>query len=99
MFPITYHVGQIVFIGKMFIGDKWTLLSIPKGNSKEYNAEKFAQPKTQVGDEFLKNASQKKRDKERCARKLRRGIRYANKFLLRIWHNERKERRHANRRR
>lgn len=52
-----YHIGQIVFIGKMLIGDKWTPLSIPKGNSKEYNAEKFAQPKekTHFTDEFLNN--------------------------------------------
>lgn len=40
-----YHVGQIVFIGKLFINEKWTSLSIPKGNSKEYNADKFAKPK------------------------------------------------------
>ena len=40
-----YHVGQIVFIGKLLCNDKWTSLSIPKGNSKEYNADKFAKPK------------------------------------------------------
>ena len=40
-----YHVGQIVFIGKMACSDKWTSLSIPKGNSKEYNADKFSKPK------------------------------------------------------
>jgi hypothetical protein len=39
-----YHVGQIVFIGKM-AAEKWDSLSIPKGNSREYNAEKFAKPK------------------------------------------------------
>jgi hypothetical protein len=36
-----YHIGQIVFIGKMLCNDKWTSLSIPKRNSKEYNAGKF----------------------------------------------------------
>jgi len=40
-----YHVGQIVFIGKMLCNDKWTSLSIPKGNSTEYNADKFSKPK------------------------------------------------------
>ena len=39
-----YHVGQIVFIGKMLCGNKWTSLSIPKGKSKEYNADKFGTP-------------------------------------------------------
>lgn len=40
-----YHVGQIVFIGKMMCNNKWSSLSIPRGNSQTYNAEKFAQPK------------------------------------------------------
>lgn len=40
-----YHVGQIVFIGKMLTNDKWHSLSIPKGQSDTFNAEKFAGPK------------------------------------------------------
>ena len=40
-----YHIGQIVFIGKLLCNENWTSLSIPKGNSKEYNADKFAKPK------------------------------------------------------
>jgi hypothetical protein len=40
-----YHVGQIVFIGKLLSNNKWTSLSIPKGHSTAYNADKFAQPK------------------------------------------------------
>lgn len=40
-----YHIGQIVFIGKMLCNEKWTALSIPKGNSIEYNINKFAGPK------------------------------------------------------
>lgn len=40
-----YHVGQIVYLGKMIRDDAWNSLSIPKGESKAYNAEKFAQPK------------------------------------------------------
>jgi hypothetical protein len=40
-----YHVGQIVLIGKIQLGDSWLSLSIPKGKSGEYNQEKFAKPK------------------------------------------------------
>lgn len=39
-----YHIGQIVFIGKMF-SKKWESLSIPKGKSNEFNSEKFAKPR------------------------------------------------------
>ncbi|RYD81185.1 MAG: DUF1572 domain-containing protein [Sphingobacteriales bacterium] len=38
------HIGQIMFIGKMLRGEKWQSLSIPKGKSTEYNAEKFSKP-------------------------------------------------------
>lgn len=41
-----YHVGQIVFIGKMLAGDHWVSLSIPKGKSSEFNAEKFGHQKS-----------------------------------------------------
>lgn len=41
-----YHVGQIIFIGKMLSDKNWVSLSIPKGGSKEYNQEKFATPKS-----------------------------------------------------
>ncbi|MGC3945697.1 MAG: DUF1572 domain-containing protein [Chryseolinea sp.] len=40
-----YHVGQIVLIGKMLTGDQWKSLSIPRGDSKTYNADKFSEPK------------------------------------------------------
>jgi hypothetical protein len=40
-----YHVGQIVFIGKMLTGEKWKSLSIPRGSSDSYNNEKFAEAK------------------------------------------------------
>lgn len=51
-----YHVGQIVYIGKMICSKTWQSLSIPKGASKQFNSEKFAQPKQQqhFTDEFLK---------------------------------------------
>ena len=41
-----YHIGQIVFIGKMLSDKNWNSLSIPKGGSKEYNQDKFSKPKT-----------------------------------------------------
>ena len=52
-----YHIGQIVFIGKMAKENAWYSLSIPRGNSKEHNAEKFAKPKHKehFTNEFLKN--------------------------------------------
>ena len=40
-----YHVGQIVFIGKMVCDNGWASLSIPKGNSKTFNNDKFSKPK------------------------------------------------------
>lgn len=52
-----YHIGQIVFIGKMICNQKWTSLSIPKGNSGAFNAEKFSKEKhtEHFTNEFLKN--------------------------------------------
>jgi len=40
-----YHVGQIVFIGKMVCDSNWGSLSIPKGKSTVFNADKFSKPK------------------------------------------------------
>ena len=56
-----YHIGQIVFVGKMVADEKWASLSIPKGTSKTYNIEKFAQPKRMehFTDELFKNADKK----------------------------------------
>ncbi len=52
-----HHIGQIVFLGKMIQGKEWKSLSIPRGKSAEYNAQKFAQPKRKAHftDEFLKD--------------------------------------------
>lgn len=36
-----YHVGQIVYIGRMLKDEAWQSLSIPKGKSKEFNQAKF----------------------------------------------------------
>lgn len=51
-----YHVGQIVFIGKMCLDEKWESLSIPKGRSNLFNAAKFTKEKTKqhFTDEFIK---------------------------------------------
>jgi hypothetical protein len=35
-----YHVGQILYVGKHLRGAEWTVLSIPKGKSEEFNAMK-----------------------------------------------------------
>jgi hypothetical protein len=35
-----YHVGQILYVGKHLRGAKWTMLSIPKGKSEEFNSMK-----------------------------------------------------------
>ncbi|MFD0962694.1 DUF1572 family protein [Pseudofulvibacter geojedonensis] len=41
----SYHIGQIVLIGKLAVNQDWQSLSIPKGGSKIYNADKFSKPK------------------------------------------------------
>lgn len=50
------HIGQIIFIGKILRGNEWTSLSIPKGNSEQYNTEKFTTPKARghFTDGYLK---------------------------------------------
>ena len=40
-----YHIGQIVFLGRLLKRDEWQSLSIPKGNSSKYNEEKFNKEK------------------------------------------------------
>lgn len=52
-----YHLGQMVYIGKMVCGDDWNSLSIPKGKSRVFNSEKFSKPKhnEHFTEEFLKN--------------------------------------------
>lgn len=32
-----YHIGQIVYIGKMIRNEQWKSLSIPRGHSQQYN--------------------------------------------------------------
>ncbi|MBL7933641.1 MAG: DUF1572 family protein, partial [Bacteroidia bacterium] len=54
-----YHVGQIVFIGKLAVNQNWKSLSIPRGSSKQFNAEKFSQEKKHqhFTDDVLKKKS------------------------------------------
>lgn len=36
-----YHIGQIIFLGKLIKGSQWTSLSIAKGKSDDFNAKKI----------------------------------------------------------
>lgn len=51
----SYHIGQIVFTGKMSAAKNWNTLSIPRGKSRDFNQKKFAEPKSKAHftDEFL----------------------------------------------
>lgn len=52
----SYHVGQIVYIAKMYKNNGWSSLSIPRNQSKEYNDKKFSEEKgnRHFTDEWLK---------------------------------------------
>ena len=41
-----YHIGQIVYIGKMIKDNNWQTLSIAKNKSAEFNNVKFSQDKS-----------------------------------------------------
>ena len=41
----SYHIGQIVYLGKIIKGEDWESLSIPIGGSKAFNDERFSQEK------------------------------------------------------
>jgi len=41
-----YHIGQIVHIARAKVGPSFISLSIPLGQSKDYNAKRFAQEKS-----------------------------------------------------
>jgi Protein of unknown function (DUF1572) len=51
-----YHIGQIVFIGKMLQNHEWTSLSIPRGTSANFNESHFSQPKSKkhFTDDYIK---------------------------------------------
>jgi hypothetical protein len=52
-----YHIGQMVYISKMVADNNWKSLTIPKGNSQSFNAEKFSKPKSRghFTDDLLKD--------------------------------------------
>lgn len=51
-----YHIGQIAYIGRMIKGKDWESLSIPKGESENYNSQQFSIPKSQkhFTDDYIK---------------------------------------------
>ncbi len=61
-----YHIGQIVFAGKMIKGKNWKTLSIPKGKSTDFNKEKFTEEKRKAHftDELLKDQNKTSRNKK-----------------------------------
>lgn len=50
-----YHVGQIVYIGRMVKAENWKSLSIEKNRSRDYNNEKFSMEKSKqhFTDDYL----------------------------------------------
>jgi len=46
MMHYAYHVGQIVYLGKLIKGNEWKSLSIAKGQSNNYNTIKFLKQKS-----------------------------------------------------
>ena len=56
----SYHIGQMVYIGRMIKGNEWKSLSIPKGGSKKFNKEKFFQPKRK--EHFTKDLLDEKKN-------------------------------------
>jgi hypothetical protein len=59
-----YHVGQIVCIAKMVANQQWRSLSIPKGDSQKYNAEKFNTEKKRVHftEEYIGRKTKEEKD-------------------------------------
>jgi hypothetical protein len=41
----SYHIGQIVYIGKIIKSKDWESLSVPKNKSQDYNNDKFSKEK------------------------------------------------------
>jgi hypothetical protein len=37
----SYHVGQIVFLAKHLASGRWRNLSVPRGKTRDFNAEMF----------------------------------------------------------
>jgi hypothetical protein len=45
MMHYAYHIGQIVYVGRMIKGAEWQSLSIPIGGSQKFNDEKISKGK------------------------------------------------------
>ena len=45
-----YHVGQILYVGKHLRGSEWTVLSIPKGKSEEFNSDEAGRPQGEAAE-------------------------------------------------
>jgi hypothetical protein len=48
-----YHVGQIVYLAKLWAGDRWGSLSIPMGQSAAFNAQLAASKAAYSATEYL----------------------------------------------
>lgn len=44
----SYHIGQLVFLGKMIQDKAWQSLSIPKNKSNDFNQVKFSNPNSEA---------------------------------------------------
>ena len=44
----SYHIGQLVFLGKLIKNTEWQSLSIPRGNSEDFNTSKFSKEKSKT---------------------------------------------------
>lgn len=41
----SYHIGQLVYLGKMLLNENWKSLSIPRNKSADFNKERFDKDK------------------------------------------------------
>lgn len=64
----SYHVGQIVLLGKIHLKNDWKSLSIPKGNSVAYNENKFSKEKS-IGHFTKEYLNKKKNDNDNIRNK------------------------------
>jgi hypothetical protein len=50
-----YHVGQMVYLAKLWAGDRWDSLSIPFGQSAAFNAKLAASKQAYSATAYLRN--------------------------------------------
>lgn len=46
-----YHIGQMVYIARMILGEQWESLSIAKGQSKQFNDLRFSTEHRKINDD------------------------------------------------